>query len=68
MARALEIARSVAYDHQARTLLALASLQIYTGLAAEQTLYEALAAEHEARSNPAEWPSWLHPAPDFRYG
>jgi hypothetical protein len=60
MARALQIARSIAYDSRTRaqTLLALAGLQMHAGLAAEETLDEALAAEHDARSGPADWPSW----------
>ncbi len=57
--RALQIARSIAYDLQARarTLLALADLQMRTGAAAEATLDEALAAEHDARPGQAQWPS-----------
>jgi tetratricopeptide (TPR) repeat protein len=60
MARALQIARSIRYDSKTRawTLLVLADLQMRAGLAAEQTLDEALAAEHDARSGPADWPSW----------
>jgi hypothetical protein len=37
---------------------ALADLQMRAGLTAEETLDEALAAEHDARSGPAQWPSW----------
>jgi tetratricopeptide (TPR) repeat protein len=57
--QARQIARSIAYDLQvrARTLLALADLQMRNGSAAEATLDEALAAEHDARSGMAQWPS-----------
>jgi tetratricopeptide (TPR) repeat protein len=62
MSRALQIARSIAYDSQtrARTLLALADQQMDAGSTAEATLDEALAAEHDARSGMAEWPSWRY--------
>jgi hypothetical protein len=62
MAHALQIARSIAYDSQnrARTLLTLADRQMRAGFAAEATLDEALVAEHDARSDPAEWPSWRY--------
>jgi tetratricopeptide (TPR) repeat protein len=57
--QALEIARSIAYDLRvrARTLLALADLQIHDGSTAEATLDEALAAERDARPGQAQWPS-----------
>jgi tetratricopeptide (TPR) repeat protein len=59
IAQALQIARSTAYDLgiRARTLLALADLQMRAGAAAEATLDEALAAEHDARPGMAQWPS-----------
>ena len=54
--QALQIARSIVNDPQtrARTLLALADLQMRAGAAAEETLDEALAAERNARSSPAQ--------------
>src|SRR5262249_17834187 len=57
--QALQIARSIAYDlrARARTLLTLADLQVRIGAAAEATLDEALAAEHESRAGMAQWPS-----------
>jgi len=64
MAHALQIARSIPSDSQtrararARTLLALADLQTRAGSAAEETLGDALAAEHDARSGPVEWSSY----------
>jgi tetratricopeptide (TPR) repeat protein len=56
--QALQIARSIAFDLQtrARTLLALADLQMRAGAEAEATLDEALAAVH-AQSGMAQWPS-----------
>jgi tetratricopeptide (TPR) repeat protein len=58
--QALQIARSIAYDLRvrARTLLALADLHMRAGSTAEATLDEALAAEHDARSGMAQWPSF----------
>jgi tetratricopeptide (TPR) repeat protein len=60
IARALQIARAIRYDSQTRawTLLLLADKQMHAGSAAEATLDDALAAEHDARSGQAEWPSW----------
>jgi tetratricopeptide (TPR) repeat protein len=57
--QALQIARSIASDlrARARTLLALAELQMRIGAAAEATLDEALAAEHDSRAGMAQWPS-----------
>jgi tetratricopeptide (TPR) repeat protein len=57
--QALQIARSIAYDlrARARTLLALADLQVPIGAAVEATLDEALAAEHDSRAGMAQWPS-----------
>jgi tetratricopeptide (TPR) repeat protein len=59
VAQALQIARSTAYDlgTRARTLLALADLQMRIGSAAEATLDEALVAEHDSRPGQAQWPS-----------
>jgi hypothetical protein len=58
IAKALQIARSIAGDPQTRvrTLLALADLQMRAGSAAEETFDEALAAERNARSSPTELP------------
>jgi tetratricopeptide (TPR) repeat protein len=60
IAQALQIARSIPYDHntRARTLLAIADLQMRAGAAPEATLDDALAAEHDARSEMVEWPSF----------
>jgi tetratricopeptide (TPR) repeat protein len=60
IAQALQIARSIPYDHltRARTLLAAADLQMRAGSTPEATLDDALAAEHDARSGMAEWPSF----------
>jgi tetratricopeptide (TPR) repeat protein len=57
--QALQIARSSPYDLEtrARTLVALADLQMRAGSPAEKTLDEALAAEHDARPGLAQWPS-----------
>jgi len=59
IAQALQIARSIAYDLEtrARTLLAIADLQTRAGASPEATLDEALAAERDARSGMARWPS-----------
>jgi tetratricopeptide (TPR) repeat protein len=59
IAQALQIARSIAYDLEtrARTLLAIADLQTRVGASPEATLDEALAAERDARSGMAQWPS-----------
>jgi tetratricopeptide (TPR) repeat protein len=59
--QAVQIARSIAYDLRirARTLLALADLQTRAGATAEATLEEALAAERDARSGQAQWPSFI---------
>ncbi len=58
--RALQIARSIAADPQmrARTLLALADLQMRAGSAAGETLDEALATARDARSSPAQGQSF----------
>jgi hypothetical protein len=58
--QALQIARSIPYDlkTRARTLLALADQQMRAGLAAEATLDEALAAEHDGRAGLTLWPSF----------
>jgi tetratricopeptide (TPR) repeat protein len=60
IAKALQIARSVPYDRntRARTLLAVADLQRRAGSTPEATLDDALAAERDARSGMAEWPSF----------
>jgi tetratricopeptide (TPR) repeat protein len=60
IAQALQIARSIPYDHKtrARTLLAIADLQMRAGSTPEATLDDALAAEHDARSGIVEWPSF----------
>jgi tetratricopeptide (TPR) repeat protein len=57
--QALQIARSIRHDLRvrARTLVALADLQTRAGAAAEATLDEAVAAEHDARASMAQWPS-----------
>jgi tetratricopeptide (TPR) repeat protein len=58
--QALRIARSIPYDLQtrARTLLALADLPMRIGSPVEETLDEALAAEHDGRAGRALWPSF----------
>jgi len=63
IAQALQIARSIAYDLEtlAQTLLAIVDLQMRAGAAAEATLDEARAAEHDARFGRAQWPSYRDP-------
>jgi tetratricopeptide (TPR) repeat protein len=58
--QAQQIARSIFYDlnTRARTLVALADLQMRAGLAAEETLDEALTAEHDGRAGHTLWPSF----------
>lgn len=58
--QALQIARSIPYDlnTRARTLVALADLQMRAGSAAEETLDEALTAEHDGRAGHTLWPSF----------
>jgi tetratricopeptide (TPR) repeat protein len=46
---------------RAQTLLAIVDLQMRAGAAAEATLDEARAAEHDARFGRAQWPSYRDP-------